>query len=55
MNEYGQTGEIQISLKDGVDLFDFSQSSEAIANFGIDKETQDRIVNELLPLFKIGD
>ena len=54
-NQYGQTGQIQLSLKDGLDLFNFAQSSDAGANFGIDKETQDKIVNELLPLFKFGD
>ena len=52
VNQYGQTGQVQISLKDGVDLFNFAQSSGAGASFGIDKETQDKIVNEVLPLFK---
>ena len=55
VNQYGQTGQVQISLKDGVDLFNFAQSSGAGASFGIDKETQDKIVNEVLPLFKFGD
>ena len=55
VNQYGQTGEVQISLKDGVDLFNFAQSSGAGASFGLDKETQDKIVNEVLPLFKFGD
>ena len=41
-NQYGQTGQVQISLKDGVDLFNFAQSSGAGASFGIDKETQTR-------------
>ena len=50
VNQYGQTGQVQISLKDGVDLFNFAQSSGAGASFGIDKETQDKIVNEVLPL-----
>ena len=54
-NQYGQTGEIQFSLKDGVDLFDFGSSLDSGSSFGLDKETQDKIVNEVLPLFKFGD
>ncbi len=54
-NAYGQTGEIQFSLKDGVDLFDFGSALDGGSSFGLDKETQDKIVNEILPLFKIGD
>ena len=54
-NQYGQTGQVQISLKDGVDLFDFGSSLDSGSSFGLDKETQDKIVNEVLPLFKFGD
>ena len=54
-NEYGQTGEIQFSLKDGVDLFDFGSSLDGGGSFGLDKESRDIIVKEILPLFKIGD
>ena len=54
-NAYGQTGELQISLKDGVDLFDFGSALDSGSSFGLDKETQDKIVNEILPLFKFGD
>ena len=55
VNEYGQTGEIQFSLKDGVDLFDFASSSDGGSSFSLDKESRDIIVKEILPLFKIGD
>ncbi len=55
VNQYGQTGQVQISLKDGVDLFNFAQSSDGGASFGLDKESRDTIVNEILPLFKFGD
>ena len=55
VNQYGQTGEIQFSLKDGVDLFDFGSALDSGSSFGLDKETQDKIVNEILPLFKFGD
>ena len=55
VNQYGQTGEIQFSLKDGVDLFDFGSSLDGGSSFGLDKESRDIIANEILPLFKIGD
>ena len=54
-NQYGQTGEIQFSLKDGVDLFDFGSSLDGGSSFDLDKESRDIIVKEILPLFKIGD
>ena len=54
-NEYGQTGKIQFSLKDGVDLFDFGSSLDSGSSLGLDKESRDIIVKEILPLFKIGD
>ena len=50
-NQYGQTGKIQFSLKDGVDLFDFGGSSDGGGSVEIDKDMRDRIVNEILPLF----
>ena len=50
-NQYGQTGKIQFSLKDGVDLLDFDYSSEGAISIGLDKEVQNKIVNEILPLF----
>ena len=54
-NAYGQTGELQFSLKDGVDLFDFASSSDGGSSFSLDKESRDIIANEILPLFKFGD
>ena len=54
-NQYGQTGEIQFSLKDGVDLFDFGSVLDSGSSLGLDKESRDIIVKEILPLFKIGD
>ena len=54
-NQYGQTGEIQFSLKDGVDLFDFGSALDSGSSFGLDKESRDIIANEILPLFKFGD
>ena len=50
-NEYGETGEIQFSLKDGADLLDFDYSSDGGASIGLDKDVQNKIVNEILPLF----
>ena len=50
-NQYGQTGKIQFSLKDGVDLLDFEVSLDSGGSVGIDKDVRDRIVNEILPLF----
>ena len=55
VNQYGQTGELQFSLKDGVDLFDFASSSDGGSSFSLDKESRDIIANEILPLFKFGD
>ena len=52
-NEYGQTRHIQISFQDAADLFDFDYSS-SWASMGIDEEAQRIIVDEVLPLFKIG-
>ena len=50
-NQYGKTGEIQFSLKDGADLLDFDYSSDGGASIGLDKDVQNKIVNEILPLF----
>ena len=50
-NQYGQTGKIQFSLKDGVDLLDFGVSSDGGGSVGMDKDMRDKIVNEILPLF----
>ena len=52
-NEYGRTRQIQISFQDAADLFDFDYSS-GWASMGIDEEAQRIIVDEVLPLFKIG-
>ena len=53
VNEYGRTRHIQISFQDAADLFDFDYSS-GWASMGIDEEAQRIIVDEVLPLFKIG-
>ena len=53
-NQYGETGQLEFSLKDGVDLFDFDYSSDVEFYTGMDKEAQDMIINEILPLF-VGD
>ena len=51
-NEYGETGRLEFSLKDGVDLFDFDYSSGGAEFYtGMDREAQDMIINEILPLF----
>ena len=50
-NRYGETGQFEFSLKDGVDLFEFDYSSDIEFYTGMDKETQDMIINEILPLF----
>ncbi len=53
-NAYGETGQLEFSLKDGVDLFDFDYSSDVEFYTGMDQEAQDMIINEILPLF-VGD
>ena len=50
-NQYGETGQLEFSLKDGMDLFEFDFSSDVEFYTGMDKETQDMIINEILPLF----
>ena len=50
-NQYGETGQLEFSLKDGVDLFDFDYSSDVEFYTGMDREAQDVIINEILPLF----
>ena len=50
-NQYGETGQLEFSLKDGVDLFDFDYSSDVEFYTGMDQEAQDVIINEILPLF----
>ena len=37
-NQYGETGQLEFSLKDGVDLFDFDYSSDVEFYTGMDKE-----------------
>ena len=54
-NQYGETGEIQFSLKDGVDLFDFASSSNSGASIGIGKEEVDIIREKVLPFFTGAD
>ena len=50
-NQYGETGQLEFSLKDGIDLFDFDYSSDVEFYTDMDKEAQDMIINEILPLF----
>ncbi len=50
-DEYGRAGQVEFSLKDGVDLFDFDYSSDVEFYTGMDREAQDVIINEILPLF----
>ena len=50
-NQYGETGQLEFSLKDGVDLFDFDYSSDVEFYTGMDQEARDVIINEILPLF----
>ena len=50
-NRYGETGQLEFSLKDGMDLFDFDYSSDVEFYTGMDREAQDVIINEILPLF----
>ena len=50
-NQYGETGQLEFSLKDGVGLFDFDYSSDVEFYAGMDQEAQDVIINEILPLF----
>ena len=54
-NQYGETGEIQFSLKDGVDLFDFASSSNSGSFIGIGKEEVDIIREKVLPFFTGDD
>ena len=54
-NQYGQTGKIQFSLKDGVDMFDFASSSNSGTSIGIGKEEVDIIREKVLPFFTGDD
>ena len=49
-NQYGQTGQLELSFKDGADLFDFAYSDGAF-HAGIDEEGASIIRDKLLPLF----
>ena len=49
-NQYGQTGKLELSFKDGADLFDFAYSDGAF-HAGIDEEGASIIRDKLLPLF----
>ena len=53
IDEYGRTGQIEFSLKDGVDYFDFGVgvSSDGGVSLEVDEDVRDTIVNEILPLF----
>ena len=49
-NQYGRTGQLELSFKDGADLFDFAYSDGAF-HAGIDEEGVSIIRDKLLPLF----
>ena len=52
IDEYGRTGQIEFSLKDGVDYFGFGVSSDGSGvSFEVDEDVRDMIVNDILPLF----
>ena len=52
IDEYGRTGQIEFSLKDGVDYFGFGVSSDGSGvSFEVDEDVRDLIVNDILPLF----
>ena len=49
-DQYGQTGQLELSFKDGADLFDFAYSDGAF-HAGIDEQGVSIIRDKLLPLF----
>ena len=49
-DQYGRTGQLELSFKDGADLFDFAYSDGAF-HAGIDEEGVSIIRDKLLPLF----
>ena len=49
-NQYGRTGQLELSFKDGANLFDFAYSDGAF-HAGIDAEGVSIIRDKLLPLF----
>ena len=49
-DQYGRTGQLELSFKDGADLFDFAYSDGAF-HAGIDEEGASIIRDKLLPLF----
>ena len=52
IDEYGRTGQIEFSLKDGVDYFGFGVSSDGSGvSFEVDEDVRDMIVNDILPMF----
>ena len=52
IDEYGRTGQIEFSLKDGVDYFGFGVSSDGGGvSFEVDEDVRDLIVNDILPMF----
>ena len=52
IDEYGRTGQIEFSLKDGVDYFGFGVSADGSGvSFEVDEDVRDLIVNDILPLF----
>ena len=52
IDEYGRTGQIEFSLKDGVDYFGFGISSDGSGvSFEVDEDVRKMIVDDVLPLF----
>ena len=50
-DEYGRTGELELSLADTPDFFDWAISSDEGVQVGINEEGIDYIRNNILPLF----
>ena len=51
IDEYGRTGQIEFSLKDGVDYFGFGVSADSGVSFEVNEDVRDLIVNDILPMF----
>ena len=50
-DQYGQTNQLELSFKDGADLFDFAYSSDGGFSAGIDQEGIDIVRDKILPFF----
>ena len=50
-DQYGQTSQLELSFKDGADLFDFAYFSDGGFSAGIDQEGVDIVRDKILPFF----